>query len=147
VRPSERLAFLCGEKLAAQSSVSPSGGPQAAIVGIAVTPKFEIVFDTVDSSRKALNLRANPKIAFVIGGMRPGDERSVQYEGIADEPSGAELEQLKQVYFERHPEGRARQHWPKLRYFRVRPTWLRYGDYSSKPPATVELTAEQLLGE
>ena len=80
-----------------QTAVSPAGLPQAAVVGIAVSDRFEIVFDTVDSSRKAPNLRANPAIALVIGGTREGDERTVQYEGIADEPSGGELDRLRDL--------------------------------------------------
>jgi len=52
------------------------------------------VFDTIDVSRKAQNLRRNRAIAFVIGGTKEGDERTVQYEGTADEPAGAEPERI-----------------------------------------------------
>ena len=92
MKPALLLKFLREQRLAVQASVSSSLGPQAAVVGYAVTDKFEIVFDTLDSSRKGQNLRQNPKIALVIGGMVPGDERTAQYEGIADEPTGDELE-------------------------------------------------------
>ncbi len=95
----ELLQFMRSEKYAVQTSVSPGGAPQAAVVGIAVSDHFEIVFDTLSSSRKAPNLRANPAIAFVIGGTRDGDERTVQCEGIADEPSGGELDRLLAVYY------------------------------------------------
>ncbi len=115
-----------------------TGSPQAAVVGIAVTDRFEIVFDTVSSSRKAANLRANPAVAFVIGGTRDGDERTVQYEGTADEPSGAELERLLAVYYARFPEGPERRAWPGLIYVRVKPTWIRYSNFSAQPPEIVE---------
>ena len=82
------LEFMRSEKYATQTSVSPSGRPQAAVVGIVVSDRFEIVFDTLVSSRKTLNLRTNPAVAFVIGGTRDGDERTVQYEGATDEPTG-----------------------------------------------------------
>ena len=91
------LAFLRSHRVAVEASAAPEGGAQAAVVGIAVTDRFEIVFDTLGSSRKARNLRANPAVAFVLGGLVPGDERTAQYEGVADEPSGAELEELKQI--------------------------------------------------
>jgi hypothetical protein len=71
-----------------QTSVSPLSGPQAAVVGIVVSDHFEVFFDTVESSRKAANLRRNPKVALVVGGLSVGDERTVHYEGVADEPSG-----------------------------------------------------------
>ena len=83
------LAFMRARVYAVQATVSPDGSPQAAVVGIAVTDLFEIVFDTVETTRKAVNLSQNPKVAFVIGGWTPGDERTMQWEGIVDKPSGA----------------------------------------------------------
>ena len=132
------LEFMRSEKYAVQTPVSPGGVPQAAVVGIAVTDRLEIVFDTLASSRKAPNLRANPAIALVIGGTRDGDEQTVQYEGTADEPSGAELERLLAVYYERFPEGPERRSWPGLIYVRVKPTWIRYSNFNANPPEIIE---------
>ena len=132
------LQFMRSEKYAVQTSVSAAGSPQAAVVGIAVTDAFEIVFDTVASSRKAPNLRANPSIALVIGGTRDGDEQTVQYEGIADEPSGEELDRLCAVYYAKFPDGRDRLAWPGLVYVRVKPTWIRYSNFGANPPEIVE---------
>jgi len=140
----ELLRFLRSHRVAVEASVSPGGGAQAAVVGIAITDRFEIVFDTVDFTRKARNLRLNPKLAFVIGGLLPGDERTVQYEGVADEPSGGDLDRLKQVYYETYSDGPSRLSWPGIMYVRVRPTWVRYSDYNVDPPLIVEFTSEQL---
>ena len=85
------------------------------------------------------------RLALVIGGWLAGDERTVQYEGIADEPSGAELERLKQVYYSAYPDGPSRLSWPGLIYVRVRPTWIRYSDYTVNPPEIVEFRPEQLI--
>jgi hypothetical protein len=92
------------------------------------------------------NLRRNPRIAFVIGGLTHGDERTVQYEGVADEPVGADLERLKELYFIRFPDGRERQNWPGLVYVRARPTWIRYSDFNRKPPEIVEFGPNDLGG-
>ena len=134
------LAFMRSHSLAVQASVSSRDAPQAAVVGFIVTDDFEIIFDTVGTTRKVVNLRRNAACAFVIGGMLNGDERTVQYEGIADEPTGADLERLKQLYFARFPDGRDRQHWPGLTYLRVRPRWLRFSDFNQSSPAIIELT-------
>ena len=139
--PEALLKFLRLHRLAVQTSVSAAGVPQAAIVGIAVTDQFEIVFDTLQTTRKAQNLRHSP-IALVIGGWAPEDERTVQYEG--DEPSGAELDRLKQVYFAAYPDGPSRASWPGLIYVRVRPKWIRYSDYNQDPPEIVEFRVEDL---
>jgi general stress protein 26 len=142
--PRALLDFLRSHRLAVQASVSPTGAAQAAVVGFAISDQFEIVFDTLASTRKAQNLRQNPKIALVIGGATDGEERTVQYEGIADEPSGPELEELKQVYYTAYPDGPGRLSWPGLIYVRVRPTWLRYSDYTIDPPTIVEYGAGEL---
>ena len=129
--------------LAVQASVSVSNSPQAAVVGFIVTNDFEIFFDTLDSTRKVSNLRKNRKVAFVIGGLIDGDERTVQYEGIADEPGGPELDGLKERYFSRFPEGRDRQKWPGLTYVRARPHWLRFSNFNQNPPEIVEFTFDR----
>jgi hypothetical protein len=139
--PAKLLDFLKEHRLAAEASVSVSSGAQAAVVGFAVTERFEIIFDTLESARKLANIRRNPKVALVIGGFTPGDERTVQYEGVADEPAGAELERLLDVYYRVYPDGRARRDWTGLIYLRVRPVWIRYADYNVDPPLIAEFTA------
>ena len=143
---SELLKFMRSHSLAVQTSVSPSLAPQAAVVGIVVTDDFEIFFDTLDSTRKVNNLRRNPNIAFVIGGLTHGDERTVQYGGIVDEPAGIELECLKEFYFIRFPDGRERQSWPGLVYIRARPMWIRYSDFNQAPPEIVEFGFDEMKG-
>ena len=56
MRPKALLEFLRLHRLAVQASVSAIGGAQAAIVGFAVTDQFELVFDTLDSTRRAEDL-------------------------------------------------------------------------------------------
>ena len=51
------LTFMRQEPYAVQASVSALGAPQAAIVGVVVSANFEVFFDTLASSRKAVNLR------------------------------------------------------------------------------------------
>ena len=142
--PAALLAFMRTHRVAVEASVTPEGAAQAAVVGIAITDRFEIVFDTLGSSRKARNLRGNPAIALVLGGLLPGDECTVQYEGTADEPSGDELERLTQVYYAVYPDGPSRLSWPGLTYVRVRPRWIRYSDFGQPTPLIVEFSGDQL---
>lgn len=140
------LTFLREHRLAVQASVSAAGAPQAAVVGFAVSDRFEIVFDTLESTRKAENLRRNARMTLVVGGLVEGDERTVQLEGMADEPAGADLERLKQVYYSVYPDGPGRLSWPGLIYVRVRPEWVRYSDYNLDPAEIVEFSGAELAG-
>jgi general stress protein 26 len=140
----ELMELMRRHQFAVEVSVGVGDAPQAALVGIAVTDAFELVFDTLETTRKVANLRRNPRIAFVIGGWVNGDERTVQFEGIADEPRGDELARIKAAYFARWPDGRSRELSPGLAYIRVRPTWVRYSDFNQNPPAIVEFDGAQL---
>jgi general stress protein 26 len=140
------LAFLRSHRYAVEASVSPSGNPEAAVVGIIVTDELELFFDTLAITRKAGNLADNAHVAFVIGGTGNDDERTVQYEGIADTPCSGELEGLKELYFARFPDGRERVSWPGITYFRVRPVWIRYSDFSRTPPEIVEFPLGETSG-
>jgi general stress protein 26 len=132
------LGFLRSHRYAVQSSVHAGGGPQSAVVGVAVSDDFEIVFDTIETSRKAQNLRRKAEVAFVFGSLMPQAEQTVQYEGVADEPAGAERARLTELYLAVFPDGRERQKWPGLIYVRATLKWLRYSDYNQDPPETVE---------
>src|SRR5690606_26152717 len=110
---SELLAFMRKHRLCIQATVSSDGMPQAAVVGYAVTDDLEIVFDTASTTRKVKNLRNNPRMAIVIGW---DEERTLQLEGIADEPGADELPRLKRVYFEAYPDGVERQSWQNITY-------------------------------
>jgi general stress protein 26 len=129
------LVFLRSHRHAVQASVGGETAPQAAVVAFAVTDRAEIVFDTLGTTRKAQNLRRNPRIALVIGW---DDEQTVQLEGTADEPTGAELERVRAFYFEAIPDGPTRLPWPGITYVRVVPSWIRYSDFRASSRRIVE---------
>ncbi len=122
----EVLRFMKSERLAVLATVGDDRRPEAALMGFAVTPELEIIFDTVKTSRKYPNLKKNPRVAWVIG---CSTEITVQYEGMADELEGEELVKYKKTYFATFPDGPARENWPGITYFVVRPKWLRFCDY------------------
>jgi pyridoxine/pyridoxamine 5'-phosphate oxidase len=135
------IQFLRKHKLAVQASVAAGGMPQAAVVGIAISDQLELIFDTLETTRKYQNLRANPRIALVVGW---DQEITAQIEGSVDFPTGPELQRIRDVYFIPYPDGRDRLAWPGITHARVRPTWIRYSDFTRDPPLIVELGPEQL---
>ncbi len=132
---SDLYDFIARSRLAVLSTSAKTGSPQSALVGIAVTPTLEIIFDTVKSSRKYPNLIARPSCSFVIGW---AGEQTVQYEGEAVEPSGPELQRYQDIYFRTWPDGPSRASWPAIAYFVIRPTWIRYSDFDQNPPVVQE---------
>ena len=118
--------FIARHRYGVLSTIGPAGEPQSALVGIAVTPTLELLFDTVDSTRKVANLHRNPKASFVVGWE---NEQTLQYEGEADFPEGEDLARLKQIYFAAWPDGPQRESWKGITYVRVKPHWLRFSSY------------------
>ena len=112
------------------STVNESGAPEAALMGFALTRANEVVFDTLSTSRKAVNLVRNPTAALVIGW---DDNISLQIEGIARRPVSEDLASAKAAYFGKWPDGRARENWPNIAYVVVQPKWIRYSNYSGAP--------------
>ena len=123
----EVFRFMDGERLGVLTTATTTGQPQAALMGFAVTPNLEIIFDTVRSSRKYPNLKENPRVAWVVGCTA---EVTVQYEGEAEELEGEALARYKAIYFQKFPDGPARENWAGMTYFVVRPKWVRYCDYN-----------------
>jgi pyridoxine/pyridoxamine 5'-phosphate oxidase len=119
------------------STVSEFNAPEAALMGFALTQAKEVVFDTLASSRKAVNLARNPAAALVIGW---DDNISLQIEGSARRPVGDDLASAKAAYFGVWPDGRARENWPDIAYVVVRPKWIRYSNYAAGPPVVEEFT-------
>jgi len=131
----ELLGFLRRHELAVEASVGPAGVPQAAVVGYVVTDALEIFFDTLASSRKAVNLEADPRCALVVGW---DEEQTVQVEGVADFPTGAERQALLATYLRRFPDGYRRLRLPDITHVRVRPRWIRYSDFRGEKPVVAE---------
>jgi general stress protein 26 len=134
VTRTEIVELLRHHKLAVIASLADDGSPQAALVGVAVSEQLEIVLDTLTSTRKFHNIVRDGRVALVIG----EGELTIQIEGHADVPGGADLERLHEVYFAAFADGRNRMTWPDIAWLRVRPTWIRVADYAADPPVIRE---------
>jgi pyridoxine/pyridoxamine 5'-phosphate oxidase len=126
----EVLEIVRRKRLAVVSTVHDSGAPESALVGFAMTQANEIVFDTLASSRKAVNIAHRPAAALVVGWE---DDITVQIKGDARRPQGDDLANAKAAYFREWPDGRARENWPDIAYIVVKPRWVRYACYAGAP--------------
>jgi hypothetical protein len=117
----DALQFLKRTPFGTVSTVSREGWPEAAVCNLAATDDLEIVFETIQTTRKCDNLRQNSRVAIAVW----RDDETLQYEGTADEPETSALGPLLQTLFAAQPELANHQGWPGLTYFRVRPRWIR----------------------
>ena len=137
----ELLAFLRRYRLAVEASVAPDGAPQAAVVGIAVSDELELIFDTLASTRNYANLRADPRVALVVGW---DDEATAQIDGVAQFPEGEALERARSCYFSVYPDGRERLAWAGITHVVVKPVRVRFSDFRANPPLFVEFGPAEL---
>ena len=128
-------AFINARRYGVIATNSASGAPESAVVGLAATMALELVFDTTDGTRKIANLRRDPNISVVIGW---SDDGTLQYEGVADEPSGEDLARIQHVYFDAFQDGRERLEWTGITYVRIKPSWIRFTSYT-EPEKNLEM--------
>ena len=126
-------AFVRAQGQGVVATVSPSGAPEAALVGLAALDDGTLVFDTHAGSRKAENLRHDHRIAVVVGTV---GELSVQIEGFAAIAHGAHRERYGAAYAAQFPGSHALD--PDFAVVAIRPSWVRVYDASVTPARVSE---------
>lgn len=127
------VAFVRTEAQGVVATVSPSGAPEAALVGIAALDDGTLVFDTLVGSRKAENLRHDHRIALVIG---TDGSASAQVDGFGTIVHGTLREEYGGAYNAQFPGSRALD--PDFAVVVVRPAWVRVYDASTSPAKVTE---------
>lgn len=127
--PNFLFEFMQRHPLAVLSTVNNENKPESALVGIAVSTKLEIIFDTVRHTRKYANMNQHPEVSLVIGW---NDETTIQYEGKVRELGNEKKDdEYREIYYKIYPEGRNRlANWPGLVHFVIEPKWIRYSNYN-----------------
>ena len=85
-----------------------------------------LIFSTRGNTNKDKNLKENNKISVAVNNM----PIFVTLNGTTETPSSDEIDKLKKVYFERHPELEEEIKGWSLHYYKVVPTVAYYTDYS-----------------
>jgi hypothetical protein len=129
------LDFISSHRMAVLATSAPDGGPSAALVSYAAKGALLIV-GTDGTTRKYANLKADPRVALVIGLSAP---KTLQYEGEATELHGDAAREHAALLLDRHPETAVFVSVPTARTFLITPRWVRLTDYSSVPPEVFEL--------
>ncbi|WP_395244078.1 pyridoxamine 5'-phosphate oxidase family protein [Agromyces sp. MMS24-K17] len=120
------IEHVRAERHGVVATVSPGGAPEAAFLSITATDRGELVFDAKPDSRKVANLRADGRIAVVVGGE---GGTTLQAEGVADLPEGDELERCIAAYLDAFPQFERSVRGGGVVVVRIRLTWARFGDH------------------
>ena len=110
---------------------SKGGAPESALIGFSENDKFEIVFECSNLSRKYKNLLRHPHISLVIS--EPDKKLTVQYEGMAKEISPVNESHRINQFLQKRPYARKFLDREDIKWFLVKPKWLRYSDYDQQP--------------
>ena len=133
------LDYISTQMLGVISTIDPAGKPEAALVAITETAGLKLIFGTDKTSRKYQNLLKNPNVALVIGTDREVSI-TVQYEGVAKEITGQELEQARDLHLKKNPNSIKFAFKETQAFFIVKPTWVRYSAMAQNPPEMFEMS-------
>ena len=124
------LDFLHSHDDCVLSTIGADGAPQSATVGFSENTRGELMFGTFDTSRKFRNLQRDQRVSVVVGFE---GSTTVQYEGIARQLTGAELQERQKAHFAKIPSVEQYKDNPGQVYFTITPTWARYTNYHAHP--------------
>ncbi|MBI4087489.1 MAG: pyridoxamine 5'-phosphate oxidase family protein [Candidatus Liptonbacteria bacterium] len=132
-------ALIDQNNLAVLSTVTSENTSESAVVEISARENLELIFDTLPTFRKYNNLKSNQNVSVVIG----WEPATIQYEGVAMELGGKELEEYKQVHFAKFPEA-VKFEKLGIKFFKIIPKWIRYTDVFRQPWEVFEISTPQL---
>lgn len=128
--------FIKQHRLACLATVTTEGLPECSVVGFSESENMELYIGSYDSSRKAHNLKFNPKVALVIG-WEGG--QTVQYEGVAEEVPADKLQEVVEKHLEKMPTAAKYVRHQEEKFYKIKPVWVRYTEMAHDPWEIKEL--------
>lgn len=131
------MEVLKKNDLCVLSTASKVGKPQSAVMAYSFKDDSLFIF-TETSTRKYKNILENKLVSVVVGGLK--DDPTVQIDGTISELDQSEGSKIKTYTLSVHPEWTGYFDSPDGRWFEIKPSWMRYGDFSKNPPEIFELS-------
>lgn len=127
---SKILDLFAKNKYGVLSTISAEGKSQSAVVALTETDEYELIVGTSRNSRKYKNILLNPEVSVVIGW---DNDTTVQYEGLARVLRGEEANECQKKHLAKHPESVVHREASDEVYILIKPTWIRYSNFSKHP--------------
>lgn len=125
------LAFLNTQRLCTFATVADDGRPQAATVAFSEHQGLRLVIGTSVASRKATNIARDGRVAITV--TDPDKRYTVQYEGIGQGITQAELVPYEAAHFAKQPGSLPFKDLPDQFYILVKPLFVRFSDCNPYP--------------
>ena len=133
------LKFLQGQGLCVLATAGKDGKPEAATVSYVVKDDFSLLINTDTTTRKYKNIEENDHVAVVVAAGE-GANPNVQIDGTIEKLDDAAAAKAKEYTLKLHPEWKDYYESPTGVWYKIKPSWMRYSDFSGQPPDTEELT-------
>ncbi|HWH16367.1 MAG TPA: pyridoxamine 5'-phosphate oxidase family protein [Candidatus Paceibacterota bacterium] len=134
----EALSFLANHEAGVLATLSTQQEVRARLVYYAADDAFNIYFLTLNDTRKVADLRTHSRAAFVVSSTEP--PRTLQIEGeVADLTDSATLDPFlsefvhKLMAHEKYGIPLSHLDASTIRFYRLTPTWVRWGDFTEGP--------------
>lgn len=125
--------FLHKSPLGVLGTVSPDGTPQTALIAFAEYDNLDIIFETFQGTRKAQNL-AYSTHASLTTGFSTVRHQTIQIDGTVVKLPRTEYARCIEHFSKKDtPCGPEFLNDPRVEFYRLTPTWLRYSDYNIEP--------------
>ncbi len=132
----DALAFLKSYNTGVLSTLSAEGSPRGRLVYYVCDEAFSIYFLTLVHTRKVEDMQKHPHVAFTVA--NEAVPLTVQIEGIVQEVSDVPVSDtiVHQIFKElvsnsTYHAPLARFDAATVKFFRIVPTWIRWGDFTS----------------
>jgi len=130
--------FLAKNQLCVISTIDSEGFPNSATMSFSESDELEIIFFTMDQTRKFTNLQTNQKVSVTIGWSFE-DFITVQYQGIARHATEEESEKYVVKHLEKIPFSKNFIYNPGEVMFIIKPTYIKYSNMKSEPHEVFEV--------
>ncbi|MCA9309215.1 pyridoxamine 5'-phosphate oxidase family protein [Candidatus Saccharibacteria bacterium] len=113
------------------ATVNERAKPEAATVGLSCDDNFTFLIGTNKDTRKAANISQNNSVALVVGFSGP---KTVQIEGVAEKVTRDTHQERIELHLDTVSGARSFDGEPGQTYYMIKPTWLRFTDYTQEDP-------------
>jgi len=134
------LGFLRRHPMATISTIDQTTmKPESALIAFAELDNLELIFETFYDTRKYNNLKQNNHVALVVG-WDTKIHMTLQYEGIAQPVPDNEITKYRNIFLRKEtPCTETFLLDPRVRLFRIQPTWIALSDYTGDKPKVIEI--------